>query len=156
MNLLSIRPISELDAEEISIYLQQLAALGKRDIGSDAAYVLENYVHHDDIIRCSVAEGEEGKILGLQVLKLAVAGNSYGVTPGWGMIGTHVHPDAAGRGVGRALFGVTRQAAMDAGLHQIDATIGAKNAEGLAYYEAMGFRTYRGADDKIRKVYRVT
>lgn len=68
-------------------------------------------------------------------------------------MGTHVNPDAARRGVGKALFPVTLLAAKAYGLAKIDATIGANNPEGLGYYEAMGFRTYRTPDGKICKQY---
>lgn len=84
-------------------------------------------------------------------MKRAAAGNPWGVRPGWGIVGTHIRPDAARRGVGRALFGQTLDAARAAGLRHIDATIAADNAEGLAYYEAMGFRTYRTPEGRICK-----
>ena len=47
-------------------------------------------------------------------------------------------------GVGTVLFGVTRQAALEAGIAHIDAAIGDKNERGLSYYEARGFQTYAG------------
>ena len=88
-------------------------------------------------------------MLGFQSLIRAEEGNSGGVEPGWGIIGTHVRPTAARRGVGRALFEVSRAAAANAGLQTIDATIAANNPEALAYYEAMGFRPYRSLGNLI-------
>jgi len=46
------------------------------------------------------------------------------------------------RGVGSALFPVTRVAAEELGLKFINATIRADNVSGLAYYAKMGFETY--------------
>ena len=149
------RQATPADAPQISAFLQQLTALGKRRSPSDERFVQEHYITHVDNIRCTVVEDDDGAILGLQALKRATEGNVYGVTPGWGIIGTHVSPNAARRGVGRMLFAATKKAAEDSGLRKIDATIGEENAEGLAYYEAMGFRTYRTPDDCICKLYEV-
>lgn len=144
------------DAFEVSQFLEELAKLGKRNLPCDQEFVQSNYIEHADNIRCSVAEDENGEILGLQILKIAAKGNPYGVTPGWGMIGTHVKPSAARRGVGKALFVETEKAARDAGLQKIDATIGASNTEGLAYYDAMGFRTYKDLSDRVCKLFEVS
>lgn len=152
---MKIRPATQTDAEGMSLFLKQLAAEGKRTRPSDQKFVRTNYIENPDSVQCVVAEDDDGTILGFQSLQLAKKGNIYGVTAGWGMIGTHVSPHAARRGVGRALFEATRLAAQQAGLKQIDASIGEKNSEGLAYYEAMGFRTYRTPDGKICKCYEV-
>jgi ribosomal protein S18 acetylase RimI-like enzyme len=117
--------------------------------------VLENYIQHADRIECSVAEDEDGHILGFQSLRYARADNPYGVAEGWGIIGTHVSPQAARRGVGSALFAVTRRAAEARGLKNIDASIGADNALGQSYYDAMGFMTYRQPEGLVCKVYRL-
>jgi hypothetical protein len=53
------------------------------------------------------------------------------------------------------LFAQTLDAALGFGLTSIDATIGADNAEGLAYYEAMGFREYRQLEGAVSKVYQL-
>ncbi|WP_229801408.1 GNAT family N-acetyltransferase [Tateyamaria omphalii] len=134
----------------MSAFLRELTALGKRLSPDDEEFVQRYYIEGEDKIRCSVAD-DEGAVLGFQSLKIARAGNQWGVEPGWGIVGTHIRPSAARRGVGRALFEVTRKAAEDAGLAHIDASIGANNPEGLAYYEAMGFRTYRTSMDLICK-----
>ncbi|NSX55018.1 GNAT family N-acetyltransferase [Sulfitobacter sp. 1151] len=138
------------DVEQMSSFLRELTASGKRTRPDDEAFVLANYINDPDKICCSVAE-DEGVILGFQSLKKAKEGNQWGVEPGWGIIGTHTKPSAARRGVGRALFDMTRKAADEAGLSHIDASIGATNSEGLAYYEAMGFRTYRTLEGTICK-----
>lgn len=149
---MEFRPVSPQDADALSALLEALRQVGKRRSAADVVFVRERYIDHPNNIRTTLAV-ENGAVLGFQVLKLATDGNPYGVTPGWGIIGTHIHPDAARRGLGRALFERTLTAARSAGLQKIDATIGADNAEGLAYYSAMGFETYREADGAICKCY---
>ena len=144
------------DASEIGVFLEQLTSLGKRNIPSDQDFVRTHYIAHPDNIQCAVAEDDDGTILGLQILKIASEGNTYGVAPGWGIIGTHVKPDAARRGVGKTLFAATRKAAIDAGLKRIDATIAATNSDGIAYYDAVGFYTYRTPHGKVCKCFEVT
>jgi len=148
---MKIRQAQPSDAAGISEMLQEMAAQGKRNLPSDKDYVLQSYVAHPDTIRCSIALDDGGGILGLQILKRASEGNPYGVAPGWGIIGTHIHPRAARQGIGKALFAQTLAAARGAGLTKIDATIGADNEEGLGYYEAMGFRTYKREEGRICK-----
>ena len=149
-----IRDAGLADVRQMSAFLRELTALGKRTSPDDEAFVRANYIEDPAKIRCSVAD-DAGVVLGFQSLKRAEAGNPWGVEPGWGIIGTHIRPDAARRGVGRALFEVSRAAAERAGLDTIDASIAARNAEGLAYYEAMGFRTYRTPEGLICKRFNV-
>lgn len=150
-----VRPATEADAEGMSGVLSELVAAGKRRKASDAEFALTHYITDPDRIECSVAEDTNGRILGFQSLKLARDGNPYGTPKGWGIIGTHVRPSAARRGVGRALFAATREAARKAGLTRIEAFIGAGNETALSYYEAMGFRTYREAEGAVPKVFEV-
>ncbi len=145
-----IRPAIPADAAGISAVLTSLTAAGLRTLPDDQAFALNNYIAASDRIQCNLAVGGD-IILGLQSLKLAVPGNIYDVTPGWGIIGTHIHPDAARRGIGKMLFAATLQAAADAGIVHIDATIGKTNSGGLAYYAAMGFRAHRETDTAICK-----
>lgn len=144
------------DAPEISAFLQELVALGKRTSQSNQAFVRANYIEHRDNIQCTVAEDEDGRILGFQILKIASEGNVFGVSPGWGIIGTHVRPEAARRGVGKTLFATTHKVAKKVGISKIDATISSSNADGLAYYDAIGFRTYRTPTDKVCKYYEIS
>jgi L-amino acid N-acyltransferase YncA len=55
-------------------------------------------------------------------------------------IATFAKPGTVQRGMGSALFPHTSKAARDAGYGEIDATIRADNAGGLAYYSKMGFK----------------
>ena len=120
-----------------------------------AALVLSHYIGHPDRLSCAVAVAE-GRIVGFQSLKRATPGNVHDLPEGWGIIGTYVAAEAAGRGVGRALFLETLDAAERAGLNDIDATIGAGNAEGLAYYAALGFADWRTVGTAVGKRLRLT
>lgn len=149
-----VRKAELKDVGPIAAFLQELTALGKRTRPDDEDFVRAFYVEGARNIRCSVAE-DAGEVLGFQVLSLAEAGNQWGVEPGWGIIGTHIKPSAARRGVGRALFEASKAAALQAGITKIDASIGADNAEGLGYYSAMGFETYREPEGKVCKMFEV-
>ena len=153
---MKVRAAIAADADGISAFLQELAAIGKRSLPSDRDYVLSAYIKAPTRLQCSVAEDEDGTLLGLQILKIAEPGNPYDVTPGWAVIGTHVSPQAARKGVGRALFAESLRVAGEKGVEKIDATIGAANEEGLAYYEKVGFRAYRQLDGKVCKCFDVT
>ena len=148
---MKIRDATISDVPQMSAFLRELTALGKRTSPDDEGFVRANYIEDSHKIRCSVAEDEDGTVLGFQSLKIAEEGNIWDVAPGWGVIGTHIRPSAARRGVGRALFAVTHAAAVEAGLTDVDATIAATNIEGLGYYEAMGFTTYRTPQGRVCK-----
>jgi len=138
------------DVDQMSAYLKELTAVGKRKSPDDEGFVRAHYIDASNKVRSTVAE-EDGVVLGFQSLKFAVAGNPYGVEPGWGIIGTHIRPSAARRGVGRALFEVSCVSARTASIAHIDATIAADNPEALAYYAAMGFQTYRMSEGFVCK-----
>ncbi len=140
------------DVDAMTAVQQAIFDAGKRATPGDAEFVRSRYILHPDQILLTVAE-IDGAVQGFQVLKHAMPGNEYGVTPGWGIIGTHIAPRAARRGVGRALFERTLAEAKVQNFPAIDATIGASNADGLAYYGAMGFADYEISADKIRKRY---
>lgn len=150
------RPATADDAQGMAAVQNEIFAAGLRNTPTDVEVVTMNYISDPARIACTVAVDEDGRILGFQSLKLATAaGNPYGVAEGWGIIGTHVSPYAARKGVGKALFKVTLEAAEACGLKDIDASIGADNEMGQAYYEAIGFRTYRTTDDRVCKAYRL-
>ncbi|MBP1853382.1 GNAT family N-acetyltransferase [Rhizobium halophytocola] len=148
-----IRPAIAGDADGISAVLALVVAASGSDRSSDPEHVRERYLEDRNRVRCSVATGADGSILGFQSLKRAMPDNPYGVTPGWGIIGTYVRPGLGRLGIGRRLFASSLEAAREAALPAIDATIGADNALGLAYYEAMGFRAYRRRAGSICKSY---
>ena len=148
-----IRPATDADAVSISAMLHALTVIGKRSLPSDVLWVRKNYVSHPDKISCVIATEPGGNITGLQILRLARPDTPYGTPTGWAAIGTHVHPYAARQGIGKALFSATLEAAQEAGIPAIDAKIGAQNADGLAYYGAMGFQTHPEFDDPGRKAF---
>lgn len=148
-----VRPATPADAQAMSAILAEILAGWKSERPSDPSHVLAQYIAHPDRVECSVATDANGTILGFQSLRLATADNPYGVAPGWGIIGTYVKRGIGRRGIGSALFAATARAARQAGLEEIDATIGESNEDGQAYYEAMGFRTYRDRPGAVCKRY---
>lgn len=121
---------------------------GLRASPVDVALVRERYLETGYRVACTVAL-QQDRIVGFQSLARAWPGNPYDVADGWGIIGTHIRPDAGRSGVGRRLLATSLAAAKAAGLRHIDATIGADNAPALAYYAAMGFTPYREGPDTI-------
>lgn len=150
------RPAVVGDAEAISAVLRAIIAENGRDRPSDPNYVLATYIAHPDRIACTVATDDEDTIWGFQSLRRAMPGNPYGAPVGWGIIGTHVSPQAGRKGIGTMLFAVTRQAALEAGIARIDAAIGNKNERGLAYYGGRGFQTYKTENGLVHKVYEIS
>ncbi|MFC3123805.1 GNAT family N-acetyltransferase [Pseudoroseomonas globiformis] len=139
----------------MSHVLEDIIGLTGRQRPSEPAFVLASYILNPSGIRCSVAVDDKLGFLGFQSLIRASAGNRYGVAEGWGIIGTNISPYAHRQGVGAALFRVSSQAAVEAGIAMIDASIGTNNPGALQYYEAIGFRTYREQDGVIGKVFAV-
>lgn len=140
----------------MSALLTPILTLWKSQRRSDPDQIKLSYIEHPDKILCCVAEGRHGEILGFQSLIIASHDNPYNVSTGWGIIGTYVKLGAGRRGIGSALFSATLQAARDAGIANIDATIGSENQLGLAYYASMGFETYRKLPDAICKRYKIS
>lgn len=151
-----IRTATQRDAEAISDAIAELFAANKRSTPGEPAFVLERYLMHPDEIQCSVAIDDDGTVLGFQSLKFAQETNPYNTPKGWGIIGTHVRPSAARRGVGRHLFSATLAAARTAGLKKIEAYIAADNEAALTFYEALGFRTWRREDGITCKAFDVS
>ncbi len=150
--MILIRPATSEDAGAMArVQAEIFAARGFGPHG-DTAWTRARYIDAPAALACNVAE-ERGKVLGFQSLQRAAPGNAYGLPEGWGIIGTHIALEAGRRGIGRALFAESLKAAKAAGLAVIDATIGAANPGALAYYEAMGFHTWRETGDTIGKRY---
>ncbi|WP_066043786.1 GNAT family N-acetyltransferase [Herbiconiux solani] len=142
------RPARPADAEDMAEVQNAIFRAGLRASPVDVELVRERYLDPSYSIACTVAE-QEGRVVGFQSLKRAWPGNPYEVPEGWGIIGTHIRPDAGRSGIGRRLFAISLAAATDAGLQHIDASIGADNAPALAYYAAMGFIPYGRRDGVI-------
>lgn len=143
-----IRPAAPTDADDMAEVQNAIYRAGLRSAPVDVEQIRERYLDETYRIACTVAE-QDGRVIGFQSLKRAWPDNPYDVAEGWGIIGTHIHPDAGRGGLGRKLFAESLAAAKAAGLQHIDATIGADNEAGLAYYAAMGFVPYRDGDGAI-------
>lgn len=106
----------------------------------DPERMRRHYISPANIVFCTVAE-LDGRVVGFQSLVWPDA-EGQPFPEGWAIIASFVDADAAGQGVGRALFAATRDAALQAGVETIDATIRADNSGGLAYYASLGFADY--------------
>ncbi|YAL83418.1 N-acetyltransferase family protein [Dermacoccaceae bacterium W4C1] len=140
--MLVLRLARVTDADALTEVQNAIHRAGLRESPVDRDQIIERYLDATHTVSCTVAE-LDGQVVGFQSLKRAWPDNPYGVTEGWGIIGTHIHPDAGRNGIGRKLFAVSLEAAKSAGLQHIDATIGATNTPALAYYAAMGFVPYQ-------------
>lgn len=147
-HMTKIRPAQPTDAEEMAGVQNAIYRAGLRASPVDVVLVRQRYLDMEYGIACTVAE-QKGRVVGFQSLTWAWPGNPYEVAEGWGIIGTHVHPDAGRSGLGRRLFAASLAAERAAGLGPIDASIGADNQPALAYYSALGFTPYREASDTI-------
>lgn len=136
------------DAEDMAQVQNAIYHAGLRASPVDDALVRERYLDGEYTIACTVADRDD-RVVGFQSLKRAWPGNPYDVPEGWGIIGTHIHPEVGRSGIGRRLFAISLAAAKAAGLRHIDASIGADNSPALAYYSAMGFAPYRERSDVI-------
>jgi len=141
-----IRPARPADAEDMAEVQNAIYRAGLRASPVDVAQVRRHYLDTDHRIACTVAE-QEGRVVGFQSLIRAWPGNPYDVAEEWGIIGTHIHPDAGRSGLGRRLFAASLAAARTAGLRYNDASIGVNNAPALAYYTVMGSMPYRHGGD---------
>ena len=148
MTEITLRPATPDDADALAAVQNAIFAAGLRKTPVDADRMRAIYLDLPQTLALTVAQ-RQGQVLGFQWLGRAWPGNEYGVAPGWGMIGTHIRPDAGRSGIGRRLFAETLAAAQRAGLAHIDASIGDDNAPAFGYYQAMGFRPYRKSEGRI-------
>jgi len=84
-----------------------------------------------------VAVADSGLVVGCQSLELysTVLTTMAHV----GQVGTFVLPSWRGRGVGAALFAVTRPFAIESGYRKLVITVRASNAAALSFYRGLGF-----------------
>jgi L-amino acid N-acyltransferase YncA len=99
----------------------------------------EYFIGGARFLACLVAEdARNGGLLGFQALS-----RHPNLPEDWADIATFAKPEPKTPGVGRALFSTTRKRALALKLAAINAQIRADNRGGLAYYERMGFETYK-------------
>ncbi|SMX29052.1 Acetyltransferase (GNAT) family protein [Pelagimonas phthalicica] len=148
---MKLRQAVPADAPAISAFLQKLTKLGQRNLPDTPDYVATHYIGNANRVSCLIAMDAADQPVGIQIVSRAEEGNAYDVTPGWGIIGTHISPEAQGQGIGKALFAGTLSVAREYGLPSLDAAIGEDNSGGQAYYEKMGFKTYRTMPGRVCK-----
>lgn len=139
------------DAPAMSRILTEILESWKSPRPRSPQHVLEHYITHPNRIKCSVAKDDLGTVLGFQSLQIARDDNPFDLPAGWGIIGTYVDLKTGRKGVGKALFASSKEAAIVAGLTKIDATISDSNTRALVYYDAMGFETYKTKPGTIKK-----
>ena len=140
---IEVRAATKDDAEALSGILNAIINAGGTTAHQspfDASRMHRHYIAPDNLVCCSVAE-IDGRIAGFQTLMWPdEMGQPF--PKGWAVIASFVSLDAAGQGIGRALFAATKASALAASVHTIDATIRADNLGGLAYYQSLGFTDY--------------
>ncbi|WP_246617972.1 hypothetical protein [Rhizobium populisoli] len=94
---MNIRTATEDDVASMSAMLEKLVAAGRRTMPTDEDYVRDHYVANPLVIRCSLAEDEDGSLLGFQSLIRAVKGNPYDTPVGWGIINPCVAGSSSNR-----------------------------------------------------------
>ena len=166
---LSIRPARPEDAQAMCDLLNPIIAEGATTAhrtAFDPDRMIAHYIAPTRGASC-VTAWEGACLMGFQALEWPDPDwTDWGSVPAdWGLIATFVAAGAQGRGIGQALFAATREAARDAGMVAIDATIRADNVPGLAYYGKLGFADYDRVTgvplsdgtpvDRVRKVYRL-
>lgn len=133
-----VRPATDADIAPMLAILNAIIAKGGTtaiEEPLDAGTFRRWFLDGPQSLSCLVAE-QDGTILGFQSL----ARHSK-LPPDWGDIATFAA--APKSGAGSALFAETLKAAAALNLAVINATVRADNAGGLAFYERMGFRTWR-------------
>jgi RimJ/RimL family protein N-acetyltransferase len=85
----------------------------------------------------TVAVDDGGRIIGSQSLEQY--SNSLPSMSHVAQLGTFVHPEWRGRGVGRALFAATRQFAVTVGFRKIVIQVRASNNHAQAFYRRLDF-----------------
>ncbi|SFI11074.1 GNAT family N-acetyltransferase [Albimonas pacifica] len=131
--MIDVRRATPEDAPAMAAILNALIRIGGTTAYEDpldAAYLAGKT---RDPAFAHVALDPAGAVIGFQWIEPDDA------DPDLAIIASFVAPGTAQRGVGSALFPHTRAEAVRRGYREIDATIRADNAGGLAYYARQGF-----------------
>jgi L-amino acid N-acyltransferase YncA len=138
---LKIRDVAAADAPELAELLNAVIAQGGTTALEDPftpERLSQTYLVGPDVHCCFVAiDTATGRLEGFQTL-----GRYPSLPDDIGDIGTFARIDGKQRGVGSALFAVTRDRARQLGLTALNATIRADNVGGLAFYGKMGFQDH--------------
>ena len=137
---LDIRRASPEDAKELCDLLNEIIEAGGTTALETSLSIEELtdwFIAGKSALACHVAQAG-ASVAGFQSLSLDET-----LPQGWADIATFSRMNPKIPGVGTALFAATLSAAEELNIEFINATIRADNTGGLAYYEKMGFRTYR-------------
>ena len=140
-----IRPAMASDAAPLCAILNAIIEIGGTtafEIPLNAERFGDYFLDGDGFLACLVAEDlASGAPLGFQSLS-----RDPDLPENWADIATFAQRAPRIPGVGTALFAQTRIEARALALTAINAVIRADNRGGLAYYDRMGFTTYRIAE----------
>ena len=139
---LIVREASTSDAVPLANILNAIIEAGgttAMEAPLNAVEFAEHFLHGSDVLSCAVAvDPANSEPVGFQSLK-----RYAGLPEAWADIATFARMKRKLPGVGTALFAATKAKARKLGLVTINAAIRADNRVGLAFYEKMGFRTYK-------------
>lgn len=157
--MITVRTATQNDAEKMASLLNEIIRIGGTTAHRtefDAIRMYEHYIASQRSISCAVAVFET-EILGFQSLAWPDPQHQGPdmIAPDWGIIATFAKVGRTQGGIGTALFQHTLDAAKRAGVTAIDATIRHENTGGQAYYNKMGFGTYRQSADTVSKEFRI-
>ncbi|MEX0339404.1 MAG: N-acetyltransferase family protein [Arenibacterium sp.] len=142
--MITVRPMRAGDVPEAAALLNDIIARGGTTAHQNAFDLPEftrAFLTGPWCIACHVALDGAGRIAGFQSIE-----TSDKLPEGCADIASFARLAPKLRGVGRAMFPATCQAAREAGYSWLNATIRADNVEGLGYYSAMGF-----ADHEVQR-----
>ncbi len=137
---LQVRAATIADAASLAALLNVIIARGGTtalETPYSAARLTAAYIDGPNCISCFIATDDLGAA-GFQLLHRIPE-----LPADCADIGTFVRQQPRATRVGSALFPVTRDFARTAGFAAINATIRADNVGGLAYYDGLGFDTWR-------------
>ena len=152
---IAIRQANGADAAAMARLLNAIIARGgstaPRD-PFDASRITATFLESPRKIAC-ICAAERETVLGFQVLEWSDPDwpETDRRPADWAFIGTYVALDRHGQGIGRRLLAATLEAARNAGVRHIDATIRRENVAGLAYYARMGFTEDRAGPESLSK-----
>jgi ribosomal protein S18 acetylase RimI-like enzyme len=153
--LRQIRAARPQDAGAMADILNEIISIGGTTAFHqtfDEQRIVSEFVQPELCISCFVAV-DEGRLSGFQALEWCDPEwpGEDRLPPDWAVVATYVDPGTRARRAGSDLFDKTAQAAKEAGVRFIDATIRKENTGGLAFYEKMGFIDYRSSAETISK-----
>jgi L-amino acid N-acyltransferase YncA len=137
----TIRPVRPGDVPQLCDLLNEIIRIGGTtafETPMSVPVFMDHFFKAQIQISFLVAEGEGGDLLGFQVLTFHEQ-----LPEDWADIATFARVGAQAAGIGSVLFAETLALARRLGIKAINATIRADNVGGLAYYERMGFVTWK-------------